>query len=83
MDTILSNYSASITELKKSPSKILEEAGEEVVAILNHNKPSAYLVPSKQYEKMMEILEDYFLSLEIKERLSENEKPIKVNLDDL
>ena len=46
MQPILANYTASITELKKSPTQILEQAGNEAVAILNHNVASAYLVPS-------------------------------------
>jgi antitoxin StbD len=83
MNTILSNYTASITELKKSPTKILEDADNEVVAILNHNKPSAYLVPSDYYEKIMEIVDDYYLLQEAKERLNDDEKPIRVNIDDL
>jgi len=37
MQPILANYTASITELKKSPTQILEQAGNEAVAILNHN----------------------------------------------
>lgn len=83
MHTILSNYTASITELKKSPTKILEEANNEVVAILNHNVPSAYLVSSEYFEKMMDIVDDYYLSCEVKERLKDGEKPIKVNVDEL
>lgn len=83
MQPILANYTASITELKKSPTQILNEAGDEVVAILNHNIPSAYLVPSKLYEKMMDIIDDYHLSLEVEKSLNDGEKSIKVNLDDL
>ena len=83
MKTILSNYTASITELKKSPTKLLEEAGNEVIAILNHNTPSAYLVPSAYYEKIMEIVDDYYLSKEIQERLNDGEAPIKVDIDAL
>ena len=83
MQPILANYTASITELKKSPTQILNEAGDEVVAILNHNIPSAYLVPSKLYEKMMDIIDDYYLSLDVEKSLNDGDKPIKVNLDDL
>ena len=83
MQPILANYTASITELKKSPTQILNEAGDEVVAILNHNIPSAYLVPSKLYEKMMDIIDDYYLSLEVEKSLNDGDKPIKVNLNDL
>lgn len=83
MQPILANYSASITELKKSPTQLLNEADNEVIAILNHNIPSAYLVPSKLYEKMMDIIDDYHLSLEVEKALSDGEKPVKVSLDDL
>ncbi|MDD3324360.1 MAG: type II toxin-antitoxin system Phd/YefM family antitoxin [Sulfurospirillaceae bacterium] len=83
MQPILSNYTASITELKKSPTQILENAGDEVVAILNHNVASAYLVPSKTYEKMIEMLDDYMLSKEVTSRQSEAYTPIKVTLDEL
>jgi len=80
---ILSNYSASISELKKSPSSLIEDAGGEAVAILNHNKPSAYLVPSALYEKMMEIIDDYYLAEQVRERLSDGDDGIKVELDEL
>ncbi len=83
MTHILANYSASISELKKSPSSLIENAGGEAVAILNHNKPSAYLVPSALYEKMMDIIDDYYLAQQVKERLNDGEKGIKVELDEL
>lgn len=83
MNAILSNYSASISELKKSPSSIIEEAGDEAVAILNHNKASAYLVPAQTYEKLMEIVDDYMLANKVKERIEDKDELIEVNLDDL
>lgn len=83
MQPILANYTASITELKESPTQLLNDAGDEVIAILNHNIPSVYLVPSKLYEKMMDIIDDYHLSLEVEKFLNDGEKSIKVNLDDL
>ncbi|MBN2964247.1 type II toxin-antitoxin system prevent-host-death family antitoxin [Sulfurospirillum sp. T05] len=83
MQPILSRFTASITELKKSPTQVLEQAGDEVVAILNHNVASAYLVPSKTYEKMMEMLDDYLLLKEVGERRDEVFMPRKVNLSDL
>jgi len=82
MTQILANYSASISELKKSPSSLIEDAGGEAVAILNHNKPSAYLVPSALYEKMMDIIDDYHLAQQVRERLNDKES-IKVTIDDL
>ena len=83
MEQIYANYTASITELKKSPTKLLEMSGNEPIAILNHNKPSAYMIPAEMFEKMMDILDDYFLAKDVEERLNDNEEPIKVSFDEL
>jgi len=83
MQPILSNYTASITELKKSPSQLLKDAGDEAVAILNHNVTSAYLVPSELYAKMIDIIDDYNLAKEVDERLNDKQKPIRIDIDDL
>ncbi len=83
MQPILANYTASITELKKSPTGLLKDAGDEAVAILNHNVASAYLVPSALYEKMMDIVDDYYLRKEVDEALKDTDKPVRVKLDEL
>ncbi len=84
MQPILANYTASITELKKSPTQLLKDAGDEAVAILNHNVASAYLVPSELYEKMVDIVDDYYLRKIIDERLNYREEDlIEVNINDL
>jgi len=81
---ILANYTASITELKKSPTQLLKDAGDEAVAILNHNVASAYLVPSGLYEKMMDIIDDHNLRKIVEERLNYDEDElIEVSLNDL
>ena len=54
MEAILSNASVSITELKRNPSAVIEAADGESVAVLVHNKPSAYLVPAETYQRLME-----------------------------
>jgi antitoxin StbD len=54
------------------------------VAILNHNVVSAYLVPSSLYAKMMDVMDDYYLSKTVGKRLGYNEDDlIEVSLDDL
>ncbi len=84
MTQILANYTTSISELKKSPSSVIEDAGNEAVAILNHNKPSAYLVPSALYENMMDIIDDYHLAQEVRKRLNYDEDDlVEVSIDDL
>ena len=83
MQSVLANYTASITELKQSPTQLLKDAGNEAIAILNHNVTSAYLVPSDLYAKMIDIIDDHFLAQEVEKRLNDGEKPIRVDIDDL
>ena len=56
MEQVLANRSVSITELKRSPSAVLEQAGSEPVAVLNHNRPAAYLISPHVYGAMLERL---------------------------
>ncbi len=83
MEAVLARCSASISELKKNPSALIEQSEGEPIAILNHNKPTAYLVPAGTYERMLEKLEDYQLGLVVKERQHEKETAIEVTLDEL
>lgn len=83
MNAVLSRYSASISELKKNPSQLIIDAEGEAIAILNHNKPTAYLVPAETYEKMTELLEDLELAQIVSEREHTKSEAIEVSLDDL
>lgn len=83
MKTILANCSASISELKKNPSALIEQSQGEPIAILNHNRPTAYLVPAETYERIMERLEDFQLGLIVKERQNEKISAVEVSIDDL
>ncbi len=83
MEQILASFSASISELKKNPSALLNKAEGEAIAILNHNSPTAYLVPADVYEQLLEKLEDYELGKIVKERQAEKPLAIEVSLDDL
>ena len=81
MDRIYARASVSISDLKKNPSRIINEAEGAPVAILNHNKPSAYIIPAEAFEALMEKFEDYELSRLVMER--ESEPTVKVSLDEL
>lgn len=83
MDQILTRFTASITELKKNPSALIKESGGDPIAILNHNRPSAYLVPVDTFEAMIDILEDIELGNIIEERKSEMAEAVEVKLDEL
>lgn len=81
MESILADASISITELKRNPSAVIEAAEGESVAVLVHNKPSAYLVPADTYKRLLERLEDLELAELVRSRAKE--RRIKVKLDEL
>jgi len=83
MKTVLANCSASISELKKNPTALINESDGEPIAILNHNQPTAYLVPAETYETIMERLEDYQLGLLVNERQNEKIEAVDVDIDEL
>ena len=83
MEQVHANLSVSISELKKNPSALLAEANGETVALLNHNKPTAYIVPAKTYARMLELIDDADLLNLAKERLKEEDSAIDVDIDDL
>ena len=70
-----------MTDLRRNPSKIMEAAGDLPVAVLNHNKPEAYLLSAKAYEALLELIDDLTLVKTIKER--KGGKTVKVKLEQL
>ena len=78
---ILADAGTSISELKKNPTAVIEAAEGRPVAILNHNKPAAYLIPAKAWEAIMERLEDAELAEIVRARAGQ--KRIRVKLEDL
>jgi antitoxin StbD len=83
MENIHSNFTVSISELKKNPTALINEADGSPIAILNHNKPTAYLVPADTYEKIIEVLDDIELGKIATKRLKTMKKSVAVSLDDL
>jgi antitoxin StbD len=69
MQTLFAETSIGITDLKKNPSAVIRDAGDNTVVVLHHNKASAYLVPAKTYEVMMDIFDDLMLAPLIQLRL--------------
>ena len=83
MNPMLADCSVSISELKKNPTALLTEAEGTPVAILNHNKPTAYLIPAATYEWMIEQLDDYELGQVVRSRRAQIEEALDVDIDDL
>ena len=81
MDYLVAKSSVSITDLKKNPSAVIKEAKGAPVVILNHNRPSAYIVPADAFEAMLEKLDDLEIKKTVRKR--QGEKSITVSLDAL
>ena len=81
LDPLLAGASISISELKKNPSAVIEAAGGFPVAVLNRNTPSAYLIPAKAWEELVDRLEELELAALVSSRA--REVPVPVTLDEL
>ncbi len=81
MHHLLSNTTVSVTELKRNPTAVIDAADDEAVAVLVHNRPSAYLVPAATYQRLIERLDDLELAELVRQRA--DEATVKVSLDAL
>lgn len=81
MDTIYSNITVSVTELKRNFVGVMRQADDCPVAILNHNRPEAYLLPAAHYERLIAHMEDLEDTKLVQERA--NGPFVEVAVDDL
>lgn len=81
MEIILSQQTVSVTELKRNMVEVLHSVKQAPVALLNHNRPEAYLLAASYYAQLMQRLEDLEDQCLIRERAA---GPfVEVTLDDL
>lgn len=83
VDTILAEACIGISELKKNPAAVIAEAQERQIAILNRNKPVAYIIAPHVWEYLCELHEDAQDAELARERLAEKGENIRVSIDDL
>lgn len=83
MQILYATQVASISELKKNPTKLINDAQGMPVVILNHNVAAAYLIPVETFERLMDAVDDNELRSIAEQRLSEPFTSVKVDLDDL
>lgn len=79
---ILADVGVSITDLKRNPAAVIAAARERQVAILNRNKPVAYVISPEVWEAVLKMHEDVQDAELASERLA-TETPIPVTLDEL
>lgn len=73
----------SVSDFKKSPTAIVDDARGAPVAILNHNRVIAYMAPAETYEAMMERLDDQALVEIVRSRAGEKGIPVDVGKDQI
>jgi len=81
MQRVEADIAISVSDLKKNPSQVMAQADGQAVAVLNHNRVMAYMVPAARFEAMMERLNDLDLAKTIQDRA--DEQPIRISLDEL
>ena len=81
MEAIHADMSVSVTELKRNFANVLATAQNAPIAVFNHNKPEAYLLSAKYYEKLLEMLEDVQDRHIVEER--KNGPFVEVSIDEL
>jgi antitoxin StbD len=82
IEEVLASACVSISNLKANPAAVIAEAQERQVAVLNRNKPVAYVISPKVWEAVMDMLDDRALVREAEAALFEEGDDIAVNLDD-
>jgi antitoxin StbD len=81
LQSVMADVAVSVSELKKSPTSVMNRADGAPVAILNHNRVMGYMVPPETFEAMMDAIDDDVLAAIVKAR--SGEVPMRVTLDAL
>lgn len=83
IEEILADACVSISTLKKNPAAVIAEAQVRQVAILNRNRPVAYVISPAVWEGLCDLVEDARDAELMRERMEDGEAPVRVDLADL
>ena len=83
LQPILAAIGVGISDLKRNPAAVIAAAREQQVAILNRNKPVAYLISPEAWEYLCAMHEDLLDTKLVRERLEKPDDLVEVSIDDL
>lgn len=83
IEDVLATATVSISDLKKNPGAVVAEAVLRQVAILNRNRPVAYVVAPHVWEYLCDLVEDMKDAEIVRERLENPGEVITISIDDL
>jgi antitoxin StbD len=79
---ILADVGVSISDLKRNPAAVVEAARSQQVAILNRNRPVAYVIAPHVWEYLCDLVADRRVMREAEEELAKDDaEGIEVDLD--
>ncbi len=83
MDKLLSTRSIGISDLREAPARVFEQAGDEVVVVLNHNQPAGYILSKRLMARLLDQLADRVVADTASTRLATRGSARKISLDEL
>jgi antitoxin StbD len=81
IEEVLADACVSVSTLKKNPASIIAEAQLRQVAILNRNRPVAYLISPKVWEHVLDVFAERRLVEEAEAALAEDGDDVVIDLD--
>lgn len=79
---ILADVGVSISDLKRNPAAVIEAAKAQQVAILNRNKPVAYVISPEVWDYILDLFDDRRLVREAEAALAEEGDDVEMDIDD-
>lgn len=83
MDPIYSFHSIGISDLREAPARAFEQAGDEAVVVLNHNRPAGYIVSPALMSRIMDQLADRAVTEKARSRVASIASARRITLDEL
>ena len=83
MDTVLTNRSIGISELREAPAKAFVEAGDVAVVVLNHNKPAGYIQAPQLMAAVLDAMADRAVTIKAAARVGGLVRARRISVDEL
>ena len=83
MDALRYKTSIDISELRRAPARVFEQAGDGALVVLNHNKPASYIVSTVWMQRVFDALGDRVLAGKAIKRLDTRNSVRVLNPTDL
>lgn len=83
MDALLSRHSIGISDLREAPARAFEQAADEAIVVLNHNRPAGYIVSNRLMAHILDQLADRAIADKAHQRSTSLHLARKISADDL